>query len=190
MGREKIDIKYISDPKKRKITFIKRAMGIMDKCAQLEIITGCRIGFFVSNEEETIHMLHSQWEDPRMELTRMARVLTTPGAHVEIDTPDNYEIKAVEHIQKRQEVIEGTQYWDEKLKRWRKQTRTKEGEVKVKLELKRKEGCKPSYVCDPANRAALADARKLGKQVEKVIKSGKDKLRKRDGTKVKSKTDF
>lgn len=53
MGRNKIDIKYISDERKRRITSKKRKGGLLAKASQLAILTGASVTVIYEGETFT-----------------------------------------------------------------------------------------------------------------------------------------
>lgn len=50
MGRNKIDIKYITEPRKRQVTLNKRKGGLMKKAYELSVLCGCEISVLIKDQ--------------------------------------------------------------------------------------------------------------------------------------------
>jgi len=63
MGRKKIDIKYIDDAKKRKITLSKRKSGLLKKAYELSVLCGCEMGIVIFDSEQKLYTYGSRGID-------------------------------------------------------------------------------------------------------------------------------
>eukprot|EP00037_Helgoeca_nana_P008772 m.77738 g.77738 ORF g.77738 m.77738 type:complete len:346 (+) comp19132_c0_seq2:112-1149(+) len=60
MGRKKIAIKYIDDPKKRKITLSKRKSGLLKKAYELSVLCGCEMGIVIFDSDQKLYSYGSR----------------------------------------------------------------------------------------------------------------------------------
>eukprot|EP00037_Helgoeca_nana_P010551 m.93055 g.93055 ORF g.93055 m.93055 type:complete len:251 (+) comp20272_c0_seq4:106-858(+) len=73
MGRRKIAIKPITDPKKRKITLSKRKSGLLKKAYELSVLCGCEVGIVMFDADQQLHSYGScgiektvkRWQDTK-----------------------------------------------------------------------------------------------------------------------------
>eukprot|EP00035_Acanthoeca_spectabilis_P039160 m.59552 g.59552 ORF g.59552 m.59552 type:complete len:333 (-) comp9468_c0_seq2:2331-3329(-) len=60
MGRKKIDIHYIEDAKKRKITLSKRKTGLLKKAYELSVLCGCEMAIVIFDSEQKLYTYGSR----------------------------------------------------------------------------------------------------------------------------------
>ncbi|KAL0215960.1 hypothetical protein P9112_008144 [Eukaryota sp. TZLM1-RC] len=54
MGRRRISISYITDPRSRQVTFSKRKTGLLKKASELSRLCNCHIGLVIINENNKL----------------------------------------------------------------------------------------------------------------------------------------
>lgn len=63
MGRRKIEIKQITDPRKRDATFFLRKKGLIKKAMELSILCGCQISLVIIDKDNKLYEYNSSEEE-------------------------------------------------------------------------------------------------------------------------------
>lgn len=63
MGRKKIDIKRITDARRRQVTFSRRKFGLMKKAYELSVLCNCDIGLIMFTPNQKLFLYSSTGMD-------------------------------------------------------------------------------------------------------------------------------